>query len=174
MEEEKKKASASASVGGGESSASRASSSFVKAGDRQMFTVELRPGETTIVSWKKLLKDANKVNGSASTSAPEPPANAHPALESRLAPVSLSLSLSLSLALWKHCVIHSVDCKFYQFDYFLCMWIGGALCTGLHLLFTCERIWVRNHCFEEICRFYFLFLNLNWVCGCLWIEWVRG
>ncbi|KAK4572699.1 hypothetical protein RGQ29_030932 [Quercus rubra] len=88
MEEEKKKASASASasVAGGESSASRASSSFVKAGDRQMFTVELRPGETTIVSWKKLLKDANKVNGSASTSAPEPPANAHPALESRLAP----------------------------------------------------------------------------------------
>ena len=100
MEEEKKKASASASasVAGGESSASRASSSFVKAGDRQMFTVELRPGETTIVSWKKLLKDANKVNGSASTSAPEPPANAHPALESRLAPVSLSLSLSLSLS----------------------------------------------------------------------------
>ncbi|KAL5148589.1 Ubinuclein-1 [Glycine soja] len=25
-----------------------------------MFTVELRPGETTIVSWKKLMKDANK------------------------------------------------------------------------------------------------------------------
>jgi hypothetical protein len=67
---------------------SRASSSFVKAGDRQMFTVELRPGETTIVSWKKLLKDANKVNGSASTSAPDPPADARPALESRLAPVS--------------------------------------------------------------------------------------
>lgn len=65
---------------------SRASSSFVKAGDRQMFTVELRPGETTIVSWKKLLKDANKVNGSASTSAPDPPADALPALESRLAP----------------------------------------------------------------------------------------
>ncbi|CAJ2667690.1 unnamed protein product [Trifolium pratense] len=44
------------------------SSSFVKKGDRQLFTVELRPGETTIVSWKKLLKDANKPNGSASTS----------------------------------------------------------------------------------------------------------
>ncbi|KAK2443939.1 ubinuclein-1 [Trifolium repens] len=43
-------------------------SSFVKKGDRQLFTVELRPGETTIVSWKKLLKDANKPNGSASTS----------------------------------------------------------------------------------------------------------
>ncbi|XP_048331527.2 ubinuclein-1 isoform X2 [Ziziphus jujuba] len=64
----------------------RASSSFLKAGDRQMFTVELRPGETTIVSWKKLMKDANKVNG-PSTSAPEPPANAHPRLESRIAPV---------------------------------------------------------------------------------------
>ncbi|KAK7410628.1 hypothetical protein VNO78_01569 [Psophocarpus tetragonolobus] len=48
----------------------RASSSFVKKGDRQMFTVELRPGETTIVSWKKLLKDTNKPNGS--TSAPQP------------------------------------------------------------------------------------------------------
>ncbi|CAK8567406.1 unnamed protein product [Lathyrus sativus] len=44
------------------------SSSFVKIGDRQLFTVELRPGETTIVSWKKLLKDAAKSNGSASTS----------------------------------------------------------------------------------------------------------
>ncbi|BFG18992.1 hypothetical protein CerSpe_052690 [Prunus speciosa] len=77
MEEEK---------GGGESS--RASSKFVKAGDRQMFTVELRPGETTIVSWKKLLKDTNKVNGPSTSSAPEPPpANAHPALESRIAPV---------------------------------------------------------------------------------------
>ncbi|KAF4392090.1 hypothetical protein F8388_004419 [Cannabis sativa] len=41
-------------------------------GDRQMFTMELRPGETTIVSWKKLIKDANKVNGSSSTTvAPE-------------------------------------------------------------------------------------------------------
>ncbi|KAJ7965503.1 Wound-responsive family protein, putative isoform 1 [Quillaja saponaria] len=62
----------------------RASSSFVKSGDRQMFTVELRPGETTIVSWKKLMKDANKVTGS--NSAPEPPANVHPGLESRIAP----------------------------------------------------------------------------------------
>ncbi|KAF3447040.1 hypothetical protein FNV43_RR12220 [Rhamnella rubrinervis] len=77
MEEEK---------GGGDSL--RASSSFLKTGDRQMFTVELRPGETTIVSWKKLMKDANKVNGpSTSTSAPEPPVSAHPALESRIAPV---------------------------------------------------------------------------------------
>ncbi|KAI4307231.1 hypothetical protein L6164_030440 [Bauhinia variegata] len=67
---------------GGDSS--RASSSFVKKGDRQMFTVELRPGETTIISWKKLMKDSNKVNGS--TPAPEHPSNAHPALESRIAP----------------------------------------------------------------------------------------
>ncbi|XP_061362959.1 ubinuclein-1-like isoform X2 [Gastrolobium bilobum] len=49
----------------------RASSSFVKKRDRQMFTVELRPGETTIVSWKKLMKDANKSNGS--TSVPQHP-----------------------------------------------------------------------------------------------------
>ncbi|KAH1215229.1 Ubinuclein-1 [Glycine max] len=52
-----------APLGGGDdssSAAARAPSSFVKKGDRQMFTVELRPGETTIVSWKKLMKDANK------------------------------------------------------------------------------------------------------------------
>lgn len=76
--------------GGGESS--RASSSFLKAGDRQMFTVELRPGETTIVSWKKLMRDTNKVNGQPPTTAPEPPANAHPSLESRIAPVRPSKS----------------------------------------------------------------------------------
>ncbi|GMN45522.1 hypothetical protein TIFTF001_014710 [Ficus carica] len=81
MEDEKR-----AGAGGGGGDSSRASSSFVKSGDRQMFTVDLRPGETTIVSWKKLMKDANRVNG-ASTSAPEPPANAHPRLESRIAPV---------------------------------------------------------------------------------------
>lgn len=81
MEEEK----APLSCGGGDSS--RASSSFMKKGDRQMFTVELRPGETTIVSWKKLMKDSNKVNGS--TLAPEHVTNAHPALESRIAPVRL-------------------------------------------------------------------------------------
>lgn len=84
MEEEK--------GGGGDSS--RASSSFLKAGDRQMFTLELRPGETTIVSWKKLVKDANKVNG-PSTSAPEPPANAHPGLESRIARVRPSNPFSI-------------------------------------------------------------------------------
>ncbi|KAH1099608.1 hypothetical protein AAZX31_13G018900 [Glycine max] len=78
-----------APLGGGDdssSAAARAPSSFVKKGDRQMFTVELRPGETTIVSWKKLMKDANKVNN-GSASAPEHRApNANPALESRIAP----------------------------------------------------------------------------------------
>ncbi|GFY85561.1 wound-responsive family protein [Actinidia rufa] len=60
------------------------SSSFVSVGGRQRFTVELRPGETTIVSWKKLVKDATKV--AVPISVPEPPADAHPALEARLAP----------------------------------------------------------------------------------------
>uniref|UniRef100_A0A7N0TMY1 Hpc2-related domain-containing protein n=1 Tax=Kalanchoe fedtschenkoi TaxID=63787 RepID=A0A7N0TMY1_KALFE len=46
------------------------STSFAKSGDRQRFAVDLRPGETTIVSWKKLIKEANKANGSAS--APDP------------------------------------------------------------------------------------------------------
>ncbi|KAM5564348.1 ubinuclein-1-like [Rosa sericea] len=71
---------------------SRASTSFLKAGDRQMFTVELRPGETTIVSWKKLVRDTNKVNGlpPPTATAPDPPPNAHPSLESRIAPVQPS------------------------------------------------------------------------------------
>ncbi|KOM48504.1 hypothetical protein LR48_Vigan07g220800 [Vigna angularis] len=76
-----------APLGGGDSSsAARAPSSFVKKGDRQMFTVELRPGETTIVSWKKLMKDANKVSNKGPTSAPEHLPNGNPVLESRIAP----------------------------------------------------------------------------------------
>ncbi|XP_028757551.1 ubinuclein-1 isoform X2 [Neltuma alba] len=71
-------------LGGDGGDSSRTSSSFVKKGDRQMFTVELRPAETTIVSWKKLMKDSNRVNGS--TLAPEHLTSAHPALESRIAP----------------------------------------------------------------------------------------
>ncbi|XP_022773297.1 uncharacterized protein LOC111315664 [Durio zibethinus] len=66
----------------------------MKAGDRQVFTVELRPGETTYVSWRKLVKDSNRANGSSAAAAaavvaapaPEPPLNAHPNLQSRIAP----------------------------------------------------------------------------------------
>ena len=78
--------------GGGESA--RASSSFVSVGGRQRFTVELRPGETTIVSWKKLVKDATKV--AVPISVPEPPADAHLALEARLAPVRPSSIVPIS------------------------------------------------------------------------------
>ncbi|XP_042507858.1 ubinuclein-1-like isoform X2 [Macadamia integrifolia] len=53
--------------------------------DGRGFYVELNPGETTIVSWKKLLKDANKANRSP-VAVPEAPTGAHPALESRIAP----------------------------------------------------------------------------------------
>ncbi|KAG5250828.1 ubinuclein [Salix suchowensis] len=77
--------------GGGESSSSRASPSYVKLGDRQIFTVELRPGETTFVSWKKLMKDASKVNSRSAPAAPDPPpVNAHPNLESRIAPAPVT------------------------------------------------------------------------------------
>lgn len=71
----------------------RTSTSYEAAGGRRRFTVELRPGETTIVSWKKLLKDANKSNVSVVGSGPTVGAPAsiqtpvpHPALEARLAP----------------------------------------------------------------------------------------
>ncbi|XP_010459872.1 PREDICTED: uncharacterized protein LOC104740854 isoform X3 [Camelina sativa] len=74
---------------GGESL--RASPKVLTAGDRKLLKVELRPGDTTYVSWKKLMRDASKVNGS-SASVPDPPPNANPNLESRIAPpVSLML-----------------------------------------------------------------------------------
>ncbi|XP_010537363.1 PREDICTED: ubinuclein-1-like isoform X3 [Tarenaya hassleriana] len=58
----------------------RASQKVVTVGDRKLFYVEVRPGETTYVSWKKFMKEACKVNGS-STSVPEPPPSANPNLE---------------------------------------------------------------------------------------------
>ncbi|KAL3619957.1 hypothetical protein CASFOL_034869 [Castilleja foliolosa] len=44
-------------VGGG-GPEPKPTSSYESSGDRLRFTVELRPGETPIVSWKKLLKEA--------------------------------------------------------------------------------------------------------------------
>lgn len=67
-----------------------ASPKVLTAGDRKLLKVELRPGDTTYVSWKKLMRDVSKVNGS-SASVPDPPPNANPNLESRIAPVSLML-----------------------------------------------------------------------------------
>ncbi|GMH21599.1 hypothetical protein Nepgr_023441 [Nepenthes gracilis] len=78
MEEEK-------GGGGDSSSSSRVTSSFEKIGDRIRFTVELRPGETTIVSWKKLMKDAAKANGPVAIEA-EPAADVHHPLDTRLVP----------------------------------------------------------------------------------------
>ncbi|GAB2240445.1 hypothetical protein Droror1_Dr00020963 [Drosera rotundifolia] len=46
--------------GGGDSSSSKPSSSFERSGDRIWFAVELVPGETTIVSWKRFMKEASK------------------------------------------------------------------------------------------------------------------
>ncbi|KAK9134970.1 hypothetical protein Syun_014300 [Stephania yunnanensis] len=63
-----------------------ASSSFAAAAglkSRQRFTIELKPGETTIVSWKKLVKEANRSNPSPPP-AQELPTGANPALESRI------------------------------------------------------------------------------------------
>ncbi|XP_019415929.1 PREDICTED: uncharacterized protein LOC109327305 isoform X3 [Lupinus angustifolius] len=63
-------------------------SSSVKKADRQMFTVELRPGETTIVSWKKFMKDANnyknKNGGNDNGSTSSLPPHVHPSLEPRI------------------------------------------------------------------------------------------
>ncbi|KAK9080149.1 hypothetical protein SSX86_001824 [Deinandra increscens subsp. villosa] len=83
--------------GGGGGAASSSSSTLLSGGGRLRFEVELTPGETTIVSWKKLMKDANKaeknkkdnevVPVSAPSAAP-PPVAANPALDSRIAPPS--------------------------------------------------------------------------------------
>lgn len=81
-------------VSGGEP-VRRTSTSYEAAGGRRRFTVELRPGETTIVSWKKLLKDATKSNINGAGPGPTMSAGAatgiqpplpHPSLETRLAP----------------------------------------------------------------------------------------
>ncbi|KAK4745071.1 hypothetical protein SAY87_011383 [Trapa incisa] len=62
---------------GGADSSSRVTLSTVNCGDRHVFTVALRPCETTIVSWKKLLKDSSKVvNGSGAVSAAGPSTSA--------------------------------------------------------------------------------------------------
>lgn len=54
---------------------------------RERFYVELKPGETTFVSWKKLVKESQKAASFHSPSAlSDVPAGAHPALEARIAP----------------------------------------------------------------------------------------
>ena len=40
--------------------------------DRQRFYIELRPGETTIVSWKKLIKEAEKNKNKNKSNNPSP------------------------------------------------------------------------------------------------------
>ncbi|KAF3526242.1 hypothetical protein F2Q69_00050127 [Brassica cretica] len=62
---------------------SRTSPKLLAAADRKLLKVELRRGETTYVSWKKLMKEASKGHGS---SAPDPVPNANPNLEAHLAP----------------------------------------------------------------------------------------
>lgn len=66
---------------------SRTSPKLLAAADRKLLKVELRRGETTYVSWKKLMKEASKAHGS-SVSASDPVPNANPNLEAHLAPVS--------------------------------------------------------------------------------------
>ncbi|KAF8092642.1 hypothetical protein N665_0407s0022 [Sinapis alba] len=58
------------------------SSKILTAGDRKLLKVKLREGETTYVSWKKLMKEASKGDGSSDSAPP----NANPNLQSRLAP----------------------------------------------------------------------------------------
>ncbi|KAK1276393.1 hypothetical protein QJS04_geneDACA023276 [Acorus gramineus] len=69
------------------SSSSAAMPSSLSGGGRQRFSLELKPGETTIVSWKKLVRDSSKAAAAASVAAaPAPPTSAHPAFESPVGP----------------------------------------------------------------------------------------
>lgn len=63
-------------------------------GGRQRFQVELRPGETTIVSWKKLVKDANRAAAKAKSPAKELPIVSNPVVEAPVDPVSISFQFS--------------------------------------------------------------------------------
>lgn len=75
---------ATTTTDGGESS--RTSPKLLAAADRKLLKVELRRGETTYVSWKKLMKEATK---SYASSVPDTVPLANPNLESHLnAPVS--------------------------------------------------------------------------------------
>ncbi|KZV23192.1 wound-responsive family protein [Dorcoceras hygrometricum] len=62
---------------------SNAAAKVESCGDRVRFRVELVPGETTVVSWKKLLKEANSRGSSeAGASASAPPLESQPPLPS--------------------------------------------------------------------------------------------
>ena len=101
--EDKSGGDGGAGIGGGGEPSRVVAPKVMKAGDRQVFTVELRQGETTYVSWKKLVKDANRANRSSASAAaaatvvaapaPEPPPTAHPNLQSRIAPVRAASSI---------------------------------------------------------------------------------
>uniref|UniRef100_M4DGQ2 Hpc2-related domain-containing protein n=1 Tax=Brassica campestris TaxID=3711 RepID=M4DGQ2_BRACM len=77
-----------AATDGGSASgeSSKPSAKLLTAGDRRLLKVELRQGETTYVSWKKLMKEASKGNCSLVSVIDAPPPNANPNLESRIAP----------------------------------------------------------------------------------------
>jgi hypothetical protein len=60
---------------------------------RQLFTVELRPGETTIVSWKKLLREAGQA-------APAPAVAAEPAFPAHAGPSGAVSSTVAVVACW--------------------------------------------------------------------------
>lgn len=65
------------------SSSSHGVVGFLVPPGRQRFHIELKADETTVVSWRKLVKDSQKAVQSRPV---EPPVGAHPALEARIAP----------------------------------------------------------------------------------------
>ncbi|CAA6667709.1 unnamed protein product [Spirodela intermedia] len=127
---------------GGGSISGRVSSSFPSSAappiHRRRFTVELRYGQTTIVSWKRLVRETNKSNGE-----PAAPSGAHPALESRIAPPAAAFA-SLSRIVHRRLLIVPVEAneKNYQS---LAPWLMGIVGHALMSL-TGPR---RQLCLEE-------------------------
>jgi len=77
---------------------------------RQLFTVELQPGETTIVSWKKLLKEAGHT-------AVAPPVKAEPAFAAHAGPSGAVSSHFAVVACWlvTCCIAIAVICALPSF-----------------------------------------------------------
>lgn len=81
---------------------SKVASSFESMNGRLRFTVELRPGETKIVSWKKLLREAKLSNSNRPESSSGPSSEARDSFVSEPPPPPPSVVPSSSMQKTEH------------------------------------------------------------------------
>ena len=112
-------------------------------GGRQRFQVELRPGETTIVSWKKLVKDANRASASVSAAAKpkeQPPVPKPPVLNPRVDPVNHSrLFHFISQTCFSDYVFFYCSQTTFNVLFRLVLRISGLMSVGVS-----SELWQRN------------------------------